>query len=60
MISEDHIIRKRGDVYVDMLWKNGVPMEVTGSQRRETWTQYDPEIKNREKLPEERREWKLW
>ena len=33
----------------------GVMREVTAKSRRETWTQYDPELVERENLPQEQR-----
>jgi len=34
---------------------DGVMREVTAASRRETWTQYDPELVERENLPQEQR-----
>ncbi len=34
---------------------DGVLREVTSSSRRETWTQYDPELVERENLPQDQR-----
>lgn len=34
---------------------DGVLREVTAASRRETWTQYDPELIERENLPQEQR-----
>ncbi len=34
---------------------DGVLREVTASSRRETWTQYDPELAERENLPQDQR-----
>ncbi len=53
--SESQIPKREKDYFIIRWHDDGVLREVKASFRRETWTQYDPELIERNNLPQDQR-----